>query len=79
MCVGRPLTFKTDLDRERLPSATFATNQLILSLAALTYNVLRLLGQQTLTGPDAPICHSAKRRRIKTVMYAARSSSPVPA
>lgn len=60
--------FKTDLDLERLPSGKFASNDLILSLAALTYNLLRLLGQQTLTGDDAPIRHPAKRRRIKTVM-----------
>ena len=60
--------FKTDLDLERLPSGKFASNDLILSLAALTYNLLRLLGQQTLTGDNAPIRHPAKRRRIKTVM-----------
>lgn len=60
--------FKTDLDLERLPSGKFATNALVLSLAALTYNLLRLLGQQSLTGEDAPLRHPAKRRRIKTVM-----------
>ena len=31
-------------------------------------NILRLMGQRALLGPDAPIRHSAKRRRIKTVM-----------
>jgi hypothetical protein len=31
-------------------------------------NVLRLLGQQGLHGPDAPVRHAAKRRRIKTVI-----------
>lgn len=36
--------FKTDLDLERLPSGKFATNDLILSMAALAYNVLRLMG-----------------------------------
>jgi hypothetical protein len=59
---------KTDLDLERLPSGKFATNALILSLGALTYNLLRLMGQQALLGPDAPVRHRAKRRRLKTVM-----------
>lgn len=31
-------------------------------------NILRLMGQQGLLGPDAPVRHSAKRRRIKTVI-----------
>jgi hypothetical protein len=59
---------KSDLDLERLPSGKFATNALILSLGALTYNILRLMGEQALLGPQAPIRHPAKRRRIKTVM-----------
>jgi hypothetical protein len=37
-------------------------------LAALAMNILRPMGQQGLLGPDAPVRHSAKRRRIKTVM-----------
>lgn len=60
--------FKTDLDLERLPSGKFATNDLILSLAMLAYNVLRLIGQSALLSEDAPIRHTAKRRRLKTVM-----------
>jgi hypothetical protein len=39
-----------------------------LSLAALAYNVLRLIGQHTLLGKDAPLRHPAKRRRLKTVI-----------
>jgi hypothetical protein len=31
-------------------------------------NILRLMGQAGLHGPDAPVRHEAKRRRIKTVM-----------
>ena len=31
-------------------------------------NLLRLIGQNTLREPDAPVSHAAKRRRIKTVM-----------
>ena len=60
--------FKTDMDLERLPSGKFATNYLICALAALAMNILRLIGQNALTGKDAPIRHEAKRRRIKTVM-----------
>ena len=60
--------FKSDMDLERLPSGKFDTNALICSLAAVAMNILRLLGQGALTGKDAPIRHSAKRRRIKTVM-----------
>lgn len=60
--------FKTDLDLTRLPSGKFATNYLVCQLAAVAMNILRLMGQRGLLGPDAPVRHSAKRRRIKTVM-----------
>jgi hypothetical protein len=60
--------FKTDLDLERLPSGKFDTNYLVCQLAALAMNILRLLGRQGLHGPDAPVRHAAKRRRIKTVI-----------
>lgn len=59
---------KTDLDLERLPSGKFDTNDLILSLACLAYNVLRLMGQSALLAEEAPIRHPAKRRRLKTVL-----------
>jgi hypothetical protein len=60
--------FKTDLDIERLPSGKFATNQLVLSMSALAYNLLRWIGQNGLLGPDSPKRHKAKRRRIRTVI-----------
>lgn len=60
--------FKTDLDLERLPSGKFATNDCVLSLAGVAYNVLRLIGQLALLSEDAPVRHSAKRRRLKTVI-----------
>ena len=60
--------FKTDLDLERLPSGKFATNDLVLAMAALIYNVLRHFGLAGLIGPHAPVRHEAKRRRIRTVM-----------
>ena len=60
--------FKTDLDLERLPSGKFATNDCVLSLAGVAYNVLRLIGQLALLDDDAPVRDSAKRRRLKTVI-----------
>jgi hypothetical protein len=60
--------FKTDLDIERLPSGKFATNDLVLACATLTYNILRWIGLEGLTGEEAPIRHAAKRRRLRTVM-----------
>lgn len=60
--------FKTDLDIERLPSGKFATNDLIMSLAAYSYNILRWIGLIGLLGEQSPIRHPAKRRRIKTVI-----------
>ena len=59
---------KTDLDLERLPSGKFATNDLILHLAQLAYNILRLIGQLGMTGELSPVRHPAKRRRIRTVL-----------
>jgi len=59
---------KTDLDIERLPSGKFATNALVLALAGLAYNILRLIGQIGLLGDFSPVRHPAKRRRLKTVM-----------
>lgn len=59
---------KTDLDLERLPSGKFATNELVLALGALAYNLLRYVGQSTLIGPHAPPRKNAKRRRIRTVL-----------
>jgi hypothetical protein len=60
--------FKSDLDLERLPSGKFDTNDVILHLAALAYNCLRLLGRLGFAGRIAPVRHPAKRRRIKTVL-----------
>ncbi|WP_280553929.1 hypothetical protein [Halomonas sp. 25-S5] len=58
---------KTDLDLERLRSGKFATNDLILHLAQLAYNILRLMGLLGMTGELSPVCHPGNRRRIRTV------------
>ena len=59
---------KSDLDLERLPSGKFDCNDLILHLAMLAYNSLRLIGQTGLLGKASPVRHPAKRRRLKTVL-----------
>ncbi|MET4162164.1 hypothetical protein ABIE61_002018, partial [Marinobacterium sp. MBR-111] len=50
------------------PSGKFDTNDLVMAFAVLGYNILRWMGQHALLGPDAPVRHPAKRRRLKTVM-----------
>ncbi|MBF0098838.1 MAG: IS1380 family transposase [Magnetococcales bacterium] len=60
--------FKTDLDLERLPSGKFATNALVMTVAAFSYNILRWIGLLGLTGKDSPVRHAAKRRRLRTVI-----------
>jgi len=59
---------KTDMDLERLPSGKFEVNSLVMSCAALAYNILRFIGQIGLLGDKTPVRHPAKRRRIKTVI-----------
>ena len=46
--------FKTDRNLERLPSGKFDTNYLVCQLGAVAMNLLRLIGQHTLHGPDCP-------------------------
>jgi len=60
--------FKTDLDLERLPSGKFDTNDLVLTLGAFAYNILRWIGLMGLTGKLSPVRHPAKRKRIRAVM-----------
>lgn len=66
---------KTDLDLERLPSGKFHANEIFLAVGALVYNVLRLIGQQSLnlnddlpTESKAPMKKRVRRRRIRSVM-----------
>ncbi|WLR41464.1 IS1380 family transposase [Bacillus carboniphilus] len=59
---------KTDLDLERFPSGKFATNDLILHLGCFVYNLLRIIGQESLKGSDAPLKKKVFRRRIKKVI-----------
>jgi len=59
---------KTDLDLERLPSGKFQTNELVLLLGMIAYNLLRLIGQESLEGDDMPIRKRPSRRRVRSVM-----------
>ena len=60
---------KTDMDVERLPSGKFDTNELVLELTVLAYNILRLIGQESLKSKRAPKSkHPVKRRRIRTII-----------
>ena len=60
---------KTDMDVERLPSGKFETNELVLELTILAYNILRLIGQSSLKSKRAPRSkRPVKRRRIRTVI-----------
>ena len=51
---------KTDMDVERLPSGKFSTNELVLELTVIAYNLLRMIGQESLKHkPDRK--HKIKR------------------
>ena len=59
---------KTDMGVERLPSGKFDTNELVLELMLIAYNILRMLGQETVNQGKAPAKRAISRRRIRTVI-----------
>lgn len=59
---------KGELDLERLPSGYFQTNNLVLHLGVFSYNVLRLVGQESLQVDDLPLRKKTQRRRVKTII-----------
>jgi len=59
---------KTDMDLERLPSGCFKTNAAILLLGMIAYNILRIIGQHSLTENDSPLKRPVQRRRLRTVI-----------
>jgi hypothetical protein len=59
---------KADLDLERLPSGKFQTNELVLLLGMMAYNLLRLIGEVCLREADAPIRKQVLRRRVRSVI-----------
>lgn len=60
---------KTDMDVERLPSGKFETNELVLELTVLAYNILRMIGQESIRCGKAPKAkREVHRRRLRTVI-----------
>lgn len=61
---------KTDIGLERMPSGTFQTNCRLLFLALLAFNLLRIMGQESLNYERAPIAnrHRIRRRRLRSVI-----------
>ena len=56
---------KTDIGLERFPSGKFETNAAILQLAALAYNILRVIGQEALCTGIKLTRHNVNRLRAK--------------
>lgn len=61
---------KTDMNCELLPSGKFETNELVLELIQLAYNMLRIIGQTSLSLDEVciPLKRPVKRRRLRTVL-----------
>lgn len=59
---------KTDMDVERLPSGKFDTNKLVLELTILAYNILRMMGQESIGRKGTRQKRTVKRRRLRTVI-----------
>ena len=59
---------KTDLCAEQFPSGKFETNELVLELIQLAYNLLRMIGQASLGISEIPIKRPVNRRRLRTVV-----------
>ena len=58
---------KTDMDIERLPSGKFSTNEIVLGLGGMVYNILRLIGQINCR-LETSKKRAIERKRIKTVI-----------
>lgn len=59
---------KSDIGLERFPSSHFDTNAAVLKLAALAFNVLRIIDQTALGEETKLTRHEVSRLRIKTVV-----------
>ncbi len=59
---------KSDMDVERLPTGKFATNELALELTILAYNILRMIGQETIGRRTSKAKSKVRRRRLRTVI-----------
>ena len=56
--------FKTDLNIERLPSYKYLTNQLVLHVSQITFNILRIIGEKAIQITNSKLI----RRRLRTVI-----------
>ena len=56
------------MNLERLPSGKFETNALALELGMVAYNILRMIGQESLRKEDTPMKRQTLRRRLRTVI-----------
>lgn len=60
---------KTDMDLTRFPSGKMGTNSVILTMATMAYNILRMMGQQAIKKKRFPIRHKKNSRfRLRTVI-----------
>ncbi len=60
---------KTDMGVEKLPSGKLAVNALILTLAMVAFNTLRLIGQSAIALPHLlPVTTVSKRKRLRKVI-----------
>ncbi len=59
---------KTDMGVERLPSGKFDTNELVLELTVIAYNILRMIGQEAVRQGNAPAKRIVSRKRVRTVI-----------
>ena len=55
-------------DLERLPSGKFETNELVLELAILACNILRMIIQESIGRRGIATKHKVRRRRLRTVI-----------
>ena len=58
---------KIDMVLERLPSRKFETNEPVLELAILVYNILRMIRQESSGRRGTATKHKVRRRRLRTV------------
>ena len=59
---------KSDMDVERFPSGKFATNELVLELTILAYNILWMMGQEPIGRQTPKNKRKVRRRRLRTVI-----------
>jgi hypothetical protein len=58
------------MDLERLPEGKFETNEMVLVLGSLTYNLLTIIEQTSVNSIQVPVRKKVKRRRIRSVIQA---------